>query len=377
MVLAGVVMTLIIVPAGYQREYFDQFGSSRIWWDRQCQAVYDETQQLIDEKREKENRRNSNDSTIPSGWRQFVGKWIFVYPTIKQHGWPRPFLVRSLPLVADGGIPVYPTSPRRIEPFEYVSWTHAANWPLFATTWRIHPGNLLLCIVVWVGVVAGAGATTEWWVRSRGGLFRFRFRLADLLALATVVALGVGWWSHHSRAKQLETRIVERLHRPRAPASLHSEYVGPVWLARLVGDHHSLPHLWHITRANYLWWSAWKGDFEQIVHFPYLRKLEISHVDSEESEWFNQLDKLAGLNLQGLDLEMPDLIVEDIEQVLDTVSVEHLVLQNPMMTEAEVDKLREKHPNVDIEISWYLPFRQDSEQAERVIAEARSRRGFD
>ncbi len=372
-------MTLIIVPAGYQREYFDQFGSSRIWWDRQCQAVYDETQQLFDEKREKENRRNSNDSTIPSGWRQFVGKWIFVYPTIKQHGWPRPFLVRSLPLVADGGIPVYPTSPRRIEPFEYVSWTHAANWPLFATTWRIHPGNLLLCIVVWVGVVFGAGAATEWCVRSRGGLFRFRFRLADLLALATVVALGVGWWSHHSRAKQLETRIVERLGvtKPRVAQSLHSEYVGPVWLARLVGDDRSLPDLWHITRADYLWWDAWKGDFEQIVHLPYLRDLEITQVYKVESEWFNQLDKLAGSSLQVLRLWLSGLVVEDVQRVLDKANIEHLVLENPMIRVDEIKQLREQYPNVEIEVSWALPFAQDSPAAEEVIAEARSRRGFD
>ncbi len=371
-------MTLIIVPAGYQREYFDYTEPSRTWWDEQCRAVYEESQPTPIRK-----------ARVING----VYQWDpWSNPTIKQHGWPRPFLVRSIPTKPE--LEPYPPIPRE-EQLSRVSWTRASNWPLQATAWRIHPGNLLLCIGVWVGVVCGAGAVTEWWVRRRGGLWRFR--LIDLLALATVVALVVGWWSHHKHVKQLENNIIEQADRS---FDFYPDYVAPVWLARLAGDESSLPHFWHITNALHREGALGNEELELILGLPYVKELKLydqvpmealDHLATRELEELSisapssidapliaeRLHKLAHPNLRRLDLELTDLIVEDVEGLLNATDLEELHLQNPMVRVAEVDQLREQHPNVKIEVFWNLQFKHDSEQAEEAIVEARLRRGFD
>ncbi|WP_425395982.1 hypothetical protein [Aeoliella sp.] len=405
--LASVVMTLLIVPSGYERSLVAQFRTTKPnagWWERQQQAVYDEAQAVI----------TDHWNNPPEG--KSRGRWVGVFPVLWQHGWPMPYLVRAQPAPIMGGYHNMRSEPllvlgRRVEmcngqPSRFVSWSNYDNWPLESAAWRVHPVGLVVDGAVWFSVVAGLGWLTQWWLGSRGGLLRFR--LIDLLGALTAVAIGLAWWGYHTRVHRLEDRVNDHFVTQKNKKGLRSgsAYVGPDWIAKLVGDDAYAQHFSHVTWARYTFRISWREDIERIVELPYLKKLGLhGEVPFEAVGLLESLDRLDNMNLEltapqqpktvdhreellrpevlhelgrlrlrELRLVSPSILAEDIDRLLAASHLEKLTLSNISMTLTELDALKQRYPEVRFLVRWPVGDKEPPDDIEERIAEIKQER---
>src|SRR5690606_37873076 len=115
---------------------------------------------------------------------------------------------------------------------------------------RIHAGNVLLNLVVGLTILGGIAGGTEWWVATRGGILRFR--MIDLLAGVTILALLLGWRTYHIRTERLDQKIAGELGlTENLPRRSTHRYSGHVWLEKLAGNADLLPEfLFHRTLGS-------------------------------------------------------------------------------------------------------------------------------
>jgi len=391
---ATLALVLIVVP-GEQRQV--PYLQSADWWEEQCKVVAAETdEQIKNQPPEK-----------------------FAMPTTQlyQHGWPRPYLARTVKVEAfqpyKYSMPLL-TSGNKISGFlgpsylaDFVSWSNYDNWPLRSAAWRIHPWHFLLDTFVILILVGGAGFVTEWWLRSRGGLFRFR--IVDLLVAVTVCGLLLGWYKHHENLTRIEREVAEYFTAgsPNGNRNFGSKtYAGPVWLRKLAGDDNYLPFLYHTTYAR--WWpdeNNWAADVDQFVRLPRLenvwvtlpipqylvtqlsktsrlQQLNISVMPAHQHKQYaaveghsdpqlidiGNLDELGVLKLKKITLDVYDALAPDIERMLQTTDVELLYLDGVAITPQELESLREKFPETAVTIKWAIHHRDTPPEnhAERV-----------
>jgi hypothetical protein len=390
--LATVVMTLLMVPAGYDRPSLEIRSTYRNDWDRKVGAVYDETAQWTSEQREAE--------IVQSESRQ----WEKVRPRLRLHGWPVPCLVRSLPPTPEHAIKPSKSwgTPK---PFEVVSWAQYDNWPFEVRSWRISFVRLAVNAFAAILAIAAVGTATEWWIRRRGGLLRFQ--LIDALCLITVTAVLLGWWAYHSQMHRIERQALDNLGPPGEALQIlgRPDYCGPVWLARLAGSEYSLPHFHHtshlaidvgsdgfqnlaeLRRLPYLYWVELYGNTPRSViidlkEVPRLRRLHLRKWDRSASHgtWHDpllpeHLNDLAYLDLSEIRIEWPELIAEDVEAMLQACNLKRVELVDPAIRLAELEHLRACFPDVELIVIWNRPFEHDSPRAEEAIVEVRRARG--
>lgn len=402
--LVGIALVLIIIP-GDQRHapYRQPFD----WWEQQCVDTTKEVDKQI---------RADQDDESPK-----IIESIQLY----EHGWPRPWLVRgiriemfspykySTPLITSGKkLPAF-LGPSYLA--DYVSWSNYANWPLASEAWRIHPWHFVLDFLLAFVVAGSVGLVTEWWLRSRGGLLRFR--IVDLLGAITVCALLLGWWAYHERMTEVE-REVEEHFTSGAHASTRNwgwkQYAGPEWLRKLVGDDAYLPFLHHNKYAR--WWpdgEEWRSDIEQFVRLPRLEHVSLTlpvpqhfmhrlrecprlqqlkiHVmpagqdkvyaglDLESDSDFvsvRNLDAFGKLEVKEVTLDVWNALCGDVERLLAATTLTRLHLDGVAITPEELSALRQRFPQTAISVKWAIHHRDKPppEHADRVEKLKRERK---
>lgn len=390
--LVAVAMILIMVPGERLDVSSVPEDVATSWWSQLVQETRSEAQRLYQ---------------LPPP--EHDGSQFFLLDpssALSQHGWPAPAFVRATPIDLSlsffNPIPSAPPKP---------AWADSDNWPLRADIWRMHWGNLLLDIAVFVLIVVGTGVLIEVWLRRRGGLFRFQ--LIDVLAALTAACLLLGWWQWHARIAQEEVRVHALLNRdsPKKATSIkrfydRKEYFGPDWLKRLVGHADYLPFLNHTDEAHLIYVDHTEDSFKALCHLPYLKLLSVqgpaipvsvikelrqatrlenlSYLMNSPLEapvsgsllrrWLDadaapeligpsELDQLAELELKELGLAGYLLIAEDIERALrGNPHLKLLELRDVSITVEEFEELKRRYP--DTTIAWTPAEDQRPESAE-------------
>jgi hypothetical protein len=372
MFLATVAMMLITVAGQYVDPLRQQIVTP---WHQQC----------------KELAATNHDRLVrnPDGTRAQLS--IRVY----EHGWPSPYLARLTAQVYGG--PGREWSKPKIEyasPFRAwggsrnlsVSWSNYDNWPFWADDWLIRPGVLVLDGLIAIAIVAAIGASSEWWVRRRLGLLRFR--LSDLLAALTVGCVLLGWYVHHRRLQQLEQREATSIIAPAftthgGEMTFGNHYQGPDWLRRLSGSEYLLPFLHHIYYASPRPGERWQDCFATLPQLPYLEEVHVrgpmplpawdylkrcerlerlnlnlqpgSKIIAGDPALFavNDLVKLNELKLRELTITCDAMLAEDVEAVARMAGLKRLTLRNVSATLAELSVIRAKYPELELRTTWY------------------------
>jgi hypothetical protein len=247
---------------------------------------------------------------------------------------------------------------------------------------------LAVDILVALLVVGVGGGAMEWWIRRRGGLFRFR--ILDMLATVTVFGVLLGWYEHHARTQRFEHQGATP---PVPPAFLSHDgkmtsgqrYSGPDWMRRLAGNVHLLPFLHHIYNVSVRPDEAWRPMFESLPMLPYLesvridgalplealeqletcpwlKSLELPRLDSHAARVMSGSDEplfgvgdfaeLQRLHLTELELGGDAVLADDIETVAAFADLKKLSLRSVSATLDEIDAIRERHPDIGITATW-------------------------
>ncbi len=334
----------------------------------------------------------SQDSTNPHASR------VLVYA----HGWPRPCFLRSLGSLDTyvGGkvkssrpwsnpqiVANFSLTGRTRHPVE-ISWSNRDNWPLESDHYRVHVGYLLLDCAWTLAVIGITGALVEWWIRSRGKLWRFR--TLDLLLLLTVLSVGFGWYFHHLRVREVEDEIVTKLTSDSTLCGATQSYAGPRWLARLLGNQESLRFLHHYR--NVRWHRGvtdrsrekWEEVLTAASRLTYLRSVSLPDgAPSDLLRWLAQqrrlksvgfrfdaataqqflpkdaiqihahnLELLAQVNVYHFQLSGASVLEEDIDIVASLPLTTRISLHDVSATLDELEALGEAHPSVEFTASW-------------------------
>lgn len=377
---AAICLVLIMVPG---QAYYSYHNSRLDWWDKQCDQVYQQTQAKL----EKSRRKNDPLLTV----------------NLYEHGWPKPWLIRSTAVPAFGNYyqvastPLF-TSGKKNSGFlgpsllaDYVAWSNYDNWPFHSVEWRIHAWHLAFDLLIFLAVVGGTSIATERWLRSRGGLFRFR--LVDLLAALTVCGVVFGWFSYHARMTRLEVRVAEYGQIGDAPGyrriSTWKAYSGPDWLKRLVGDDDYLPFLYHVHEATFHASKDWRESLNKIVSLPRLERLHMdlpvpqevitrfresaniteitltantAYSDLTLSRFYvdKETPRLGPENIEAISVLRPRVVTlrermflpEDVERLLAVTSLDRLYLRFVSITPDEVEELKQRYPSTSITATW-------------------------
>jgi hypothetical protein len=382
MALVAVALVLIVVPGEYRET---QFAAAESEWQRQCKDLSLATY----ETHMAEAKRN--------------GDPPHVTVQVFEHGWPMPFLARSLvvrqlksgELYREKSTPLIRFKSRFAHwggsLYHHVSWSDSRNWPLSADDWTLRPLPLMLNIVASLLIVGACGGLAEWRIRT-GRLFRFR--LAELLALVSFVGLLLGIYAYHTNLQRHEAAGAKP---PQPPAFLtHNgnltsmqKYVGPVWLRKLVGQEYLLPFFHHVYAVSVNSNKDWEASFDHLTTLPYLesvqmarpmprdalarlqscrtlKKLSLALPSSKElasgaaadevDELFtvDHLPMLGRLSLNSVTLSGGGVRAEHVEAVASLPGMQKVSLRGVMATPQEIEAIRERHQNVTIEVQLDL-----------------------
>lgn len=291
------------------------------------------------------------------------------------HGWPTPWLRRAVgysdyrsastspskwPVVSNacGATSIDP--PWRINGHR-ISWSAPQAWPLAGNAWRFDVVGLLLNLLVASLVVTLPMAAIEFWLRRRGGLWRFR--MIDLIVGFTLVAAGFGFWRWDQAMLQREREICRKAYGTSKSDDLlmrvHFSYVGPDWLARLAGNPCVIPVL---QRGCHLWASDLT---DPRLNLEALHSLE--HLTSATFEVYflrSPSKALATLqelpHLQSLYIDTPRMglshFTEDPPRMPrqlrfcleDFPNLRELKFDTSWMTTSELERLQQRYPRIGI-----------------------------
>ncbi|WP_146115638.1 MULTISPECIES: hypothetical protein [Pirellulaceae] len=365
-------LLLIVVPGEYQAE-----GSifPVTDWEQTCY-------QLCIDARAKRQRAAEKEPDSP-------GFYMYTHTAAFSHGWPRPFLVRAL---------VYDYRRSKSKPWlgkkssfaswggslhHNVSWSNYDNWPLSTDGWLLRPWSLLLDVLVATLVLITAGGLVQWRIESNGGLLRFK--LTDMLAIVTLIGIGLGTFLYHDTLRLREAFDGKPIAAPafRSPdggITYGQSYQGPNWLRKLTGNQYFLPLLHHVDRATVTVDDGWRDNFNRLREYPYLKTLTTRFgLPVDAIPLLQDCPRLEEIHLGMYELDTPLLVPGTKDRALQpddfsqlkalrlkrvTVSgvfvqkkhlallaalptIRHIQFQSTSATEKQIEELREEFPQVD------------------------------
>lgn len=372
--LVALALVLIVVPG----DWISPLPSdSPTRWERRCQDLYAATRE----------QHKPAEGNLAQG----LNFAVYAF----QHGWPRPFLARALvlKLTADGGqYRVRSTHLiRYLSPFRSwggslylgVSWSNYDNWPFSADDWIWDPWALAIDVaaaLLIVGLVAGA---TERWIRTRGGILRYR--LLDLFAVIAVVAVVTAVCTYHARLRRVEAQGGAPQLTPAFVAhdgdlTLGQRYTGPAWLRKLAGTEYLLPLFHHVYDVSIGLSDRWRDLYAQLPTLPYLESVRVRDglplAALEQLECCGQLTelelpaldpsavavpstslplfgvqdlpRLERLHLTRIGLQGESIQASHLEQVASFPTVKTISLFRVSTTAEETEAIRARHPRVKI-----------------------------
>lgn len=374
--LVALAIVLIVVPGDHVDWRFREAATP---WERRSKGLRAATLE-----RHEPTMRN-----LPRPGNLFV--WVF------EHGWPRPFLARALVQkpTADGGEYRVRSTHwiRYLSPFRSwggslylgISWSNYDNWPFSADDWIFDPRGLAIDIATALLVVALVAGATERWIRTRGGLLRYR--LADLFAVVTVIGVATGVYAYHARIRRVEAQGGAPQLAPSFTAhdgylTLGQRYTGPVWLRKLAGSEYLLPLFHHVDDVSIGLNDRWRDVYAALPTLPYLesvrvrdglplaalerlegcgqlKEIELPPLDRPDIAvpstslplfGVRDLPRLERLHLAKIGFQGKNIKASHLEQVASFPAVKIVSLRNVSTTpdEAELEAIRAKHPGVEI-----------------------------
>ncbi|QDV25715.1 hypothetical protein [Aureliella helgolandensis] len=382
--LTVVLLIIIIVPGEFVSLWTTETGKLDAWKLR-SNALREATRQ-----------RHYREIGVTSG-AQIV---------VVEHGWPKPFLARVLIFNQpdQGKLRINSAPWLRVESWflnwggsRYlpVSWSDYDNWPISSNGWTIDYWALLVDLLVAVVIVLAVGVSTHRWFRARDNR-SWTCQLRDLLGLVTVTALGLGIYGYHQQIRTLEG-LAPTAQPPgfvlcNSQLSVGQSYCGPVWLRKLAGNHYFPQFFHHVTSASIRSNANWETCYQELMKFPYLHTLRlpgefpVSAVTQLEqcqslknlqltyhsTTWpdptpnpstptlnLENLKWLERLHLETLQLEGDQIRAHHIQQVATLSGLQRIWLRSVSADEEEIEAIRRKFPNVEIEIlfDWLTVFR--------------------
>lgn len=304
------------------------------------------------------------------------------------HGWPRPFLARAL---------VYDDQRKQSKPWlgkkstftswggplhHNVSWSNYDNWPLSADGWILRPWSLLLDLLVALGIVSIIGGIVQWRVQRNGGLLRFH--LADMLAMITLIGIGLGTYIYHDTLRHQEafegrTMAVPSFTSTDGQHTYGQKYQGPTWLRKLVGNPYYLTLFHHVDTASLKVDDRWRENFARLRKYPYLKSVDPRHsLPVDAIPLLKEYPQLESLHLGMYEIDTPLYISgtkdralqpEDfsrlevlglkkiyvggvmvqkkhIAQLSALPTMRHIQIQSTAVTKQQINELREEYPDV-------------------------------
>ncbi len=375
--LAAAILGVIVVPGEYHAVPHE---GELTEWDRQCREFYQATYD--------EHHASVRDLDSP-------------HITVKlyEHGWPRPYLVRALVWKqTPSGQPHRQDSEPLVQVPSYfrhwggsmyhsASWSHYDSWPFSADGWLLRPGWLAIDLMLAAAIVALIAGLTEWRIRRRQGLFRFR--MTDLLGAVTLIGLGLGYYTYHDRIQHIESQGSGR---PLPPgfSSHHGvmgssqNYHGPVWLRKLAGNAYYLRTLHHVDSVSIQFAEHWEEAYAVLPELPYLRQVGTGQgLPLAAIEYLERCPRLTELDLPRLDRQprrvpplaasVPILTADDlgllaplglasiklsgdaigateVEQVAAFPTIRSITLQDVAAAADELETIRARLPKVTITV---------------------------
>lgn len=374
MLLTALAAAVVVVPG----ENVTMSRECTTEWKERCKQLYLST-------------RDSHERSI----RDLDAAFAHVTVHVIEHGWPRPFLARALVWKKDSsGRPHRARSTALIRfksTFRYwggpsyfdVSWSNYDNWPLSADEWILQPWALAVDVMVAFLIVGLVGGAAEWWIRSRGRVFRYHMR--DLFAAVAFLCVLLGVYAYHAR-----TRLVEAQGgTPPLPPGFDSHdgnltssqrYFGPVWLRKLAGNAYLLPLFHHVYHVSVRHGEKRLDAYRELSALPYLECVRVRDALPLEAVkelarcrrlkelrlWLDDkarakapsanvrllgvedLARLERLQLVKLELSGDVFLASHVEQVASFPAARKISLRRISATPEEIDAIRAKHPSVDI-----------------------------
>jgi hypothetical protein len=162
-----------------------------------------------------------------------------------EHGWPWKYLRRQVEVDLNQFESMAVGSGRGGGP-----WLTARHWDFSEaiddSRWRFRPLVLICDLVVAAGVIAASVAAWEFWRRRRGG--RVRFRIIDMLIIATAICAVFGWLKYLEAAALREQQLTRTSHQGWGASG--DACIAPMWLRALVGDRVLPDYFWRATSAE-------------------------------------------------------------------------------------------------------------------------------
>lgn len=290
MILTAVPLVLIMVPG----ELVWNTGSETSAWQHSLQDLWETT----------------SDRVPPSP------NFCFLEVDLYEHGWPFPFMARSV-------IPdvLQPQHSFFTDSYKGISWIYSESWPFFADERIFRWWALAVDLAVGLLILGIVGGVIEW--RIRWGAGRWRFRILDGFLITAVLALYLAPFAYHAHVQRLEATVF-RLSLEENGVKGNSEYHGPVWLRKLVGNEFFLPSMFHIDAVTIDPSDNWREEFAQLEACPYLTEITIDHwLPLGAIPILERSRNLKHLRLP--DLQIADMLRKEQSDSHEPFHAEHIV----------------------------------------------------
>ncbi|MCA9240896.1 MAG: hypothetical protein KDA37_11885 [Planctomycetales bacterium] len=424
--IVGLAMMLISVPGDPVYSYSDWNGSSPSGWSKDLDEAiglrYAAGKFNPDERLGTDQYRHGWPlPCVTRGIGRVVlrtkraggGGWKDVF--VRGHPVTAPTLSVHLPSDGDAYASVNTSNPNvfKLIPVDWeetqIAWSSYNRWPfaIDAAKWRLD--FLLIDLTLLLAIPLGLAAATEWWVRRRGGVLRFR--LVDLVVAFAALSAAFAWYRSHADLRRAEQRVEahgmafwfstgalmqgwqDHQQGHNAYNGYQREYLGPDWLRRLLGNQELVRFAKHIVAVQLAPNESWSNNLEVLPKLDHLRsvslprgatrraieqlgkveglrKLEIgigSHAaprkraestDHSKDPWIGAQDLacLRSLSIEELGLAGEEFLAEDIEQAASIPTLRRLELIEPSLTLEELERLREENPHIEIQCHWLEAF---------------------
>lgn len=296
-----------------------------------------------------------------------------------EHGWPFTFLRRAVGAGGKGwpkgilnAVVIGWPSGGSVAP-----WDHRLAWSFFGDVSQWNSAALAADLVIALILIAAPTFICQWWIVRRGG--RIRFRIADLLAAAVLVAAALAWHQSHLQLQSVEGRLLATL--PAPGAVLKSswrdhrwEYRGPLWLDRLLGlaNYRCFRHLNQVTVIvdemtdedwRLLSQAAYVSDVrlhgrvsaeaaDGLASLGHLRALELCRGVGDIDQFsapVPELQRLCGLKfVESIRCYRSDLLIEDMHALAAIPTLKEIDVSGVLATIAEQHAFRDAQPRLTV-----------------------------
>ena len=253
-----------------------------------------------------------------------------------EHGWPLVFMHRT-----DRFNPNWTGPP----------WLFLDGWMLLRGEKEFSALKLSADVLLAVLITCWAAFLFETWRRRRRRIGNFS--LKDLLVGCLTAAVILAWFSHHYRDDRQEADSLKWFRARPSVEDIDVDYVGPLWLARLVGRG-QLGMYWRAVAIDLKSDSTLSKDLLQTVS----RLGELSHVKTvtiyahDASIESVLRDSPALRDIHHIRLASSTRLHEAddvIDALLDLRQLRYLTLDAGAITTEQIERLRHGLPNCTVE----------------------------